>query len=119
FFGRGGSGGKAGGKVATGKLFDGGKAVINKTLETAVKVKKWMEDKIGDVMKWIDKAGRLLDKVLEGIGLNLDGFGISKAAELPFDMMKGMFSKLKKAAIDTFTSWMSDAAEGDGGYIDL
>src|SRR5699024_903203 len=31
----------------------------------------------------------------------------------------GMFGKLKKAAIDTFTSWMEDAAEGDGGYIDL
>src|SRR5699024_8177194 len=37
----------------------------------------------------------------------------------PYDMMKGMFGKLKKAAIDTFTSWMEDAAEGDGGYIDL
>lgn len=119
FFGDVATGVKAGAKVATGKVVDGGKAVVNKTLETAVKGKKWMEDKIGDVMEWIDKPGKLLDKVLEGIGLNLDGFGISKAAELPFDMMKGMFSKLKKAAIDTFTSWMSDAAEGDGGYIDL
>ncbi len=119
FFGDVATGVKAGAKVATGKVVDGGKAVVNKTLETAVKGKKWMEDKIGDVMEWIDKPGKLLDKVLEGIGLNLDGFGISKAAELPYDMMKGMFSNLKKAAIDTFTSWMSDAAEGDGGYIDL
>src|SRR5699024_3381179 len=119
FFGDVATGVKAGAKVATGKVVDGGKAVVNKTLETTVKGKKWMEDKIGEVMKWIDKPGKLLNKVLEGIGLNLDGFGISKAAELPFDMMKGMFSKLKKAAIDTFTSWMSDAAEGDGGYIDL
>ncbi|WP_336848955.1 peptidoglycan DD-metalloendopeptidase family protein [Staphylococcus nepalensis] len=119
FFGDVATGLKAGAKVATGKVVDGGKAVVNKTLETAAKGKKWMSEKIGDVMDWIDKPGKLLDKVLEGIGLNLNGFGISKAAELPFDMMKGMFSKLKKAAIDTFTSWMSDAAEGDGGYIDL
>lgn len=119
FFGDVWEGTKAGTKAATGKVVEGGKAVVNKSLEMAVKGKKWMEDKIGDVMDWIEKPGKLLDKVLEGIGLNLDGFGISKAAELPFDMMKGMFSKLKKAAIDTFTSWMSDAAEGDGGYIDL
>src|SRR5699024_7025893 len=110
---------KAGTKAVTGKVVEGGKAVVNKSLEMAVKGKKWMEDKIGDVMDWIEKPGKLLDKVLEGVGLNLDGFGIEKAAELPYDMMKGMFGKLKKAAIDTFTSWMEDAAEGDGGYIDL
>lgn len=110
---------KAGAKVATGKVVDGGKAVVSKSLSMAAKGKKWMEDKIGDVMDWIEKPGKLLDKVLEGVGLNLDGFGIEKAAELPYNMMKGMFGKLKKAAIDTFTSWMEDAAEGDGGYIDL
>ncbi|WP_210138605.1 peptidoglycan DD-metalloendopeptidase family protein [Staphylococcus sp. GDB9P120P] len=119
FFGDVATGIKAGTKVATGKVVDSGKAVVNKTLETAAKGKKWMEDKIGDVMDWIDKPGKLLDKVLEGVGLDLDGFGIKKAAELPYNMMKGMYGKLKKAAIDTFTSWMADAAEGDGGYIDL
>lgn len=110
---------KAGTKAATGKVVEGGKAVVSKSLAMAAKGKKWMEDKIGDVMDWIDKPGKLLDKVLEGVGLNLDGFGIEKAAELPYDMMKGMFGKLKKSAIDTFTSWMEDSAEGDGGYIDL
>ncbi|MGI2311014.1 peptidoglycan DD-metalloendopeptidase family protein [Staphylococcus cohnii] len=119
FFGDVTSGLKTGTKVATGKVVDSGKAVVNKTLETAAKGKKWMEDKIGDVMDWIDKPGKLLDKVLEGVGLDLDGFGIKKAAELPYNMMKGMFGKLKKAAIDTFTSWFEDSAEGDGGYIDL
>ncbi|WP_368864202.1 peptidoglycan DD-metalloendopeptidase family protein [Staphylococcus sp. 11-B-312] len=119
FFGDVWEGTKAGTKAATGKVLEGGKAVVNKSLEMAAKGKKWMEDKIGDVMDWIEKPGKLLDKVLEGVGLNLDGFGIKKAAELPYNMMKGMFGKLKKAAIDTFTSWMEDAAEGDGGYIDL
>ncbi|WP_204190637.1 MULTISPECIES: peptidoglycan DD-metalloendopeptidase family protein [unclassified Staphylococcus] len=119
FFGDVATGIKAGTKVATGKVVDSGKAVVNKTLETAAKGKKWMSEKIGDVMDWIDKPGKLLDKVLEGVGLNLDGFGISKAAELPYNMMKGMFSKLKKSAIDTFTSWMEEQGGGDGGYIDL
>lgn len=110
---------KEGTKVVSGKVVEGGKAVVNKTLETAAKGKKWLGDKVGDVMDWIEKPGKLLDKVLEGFGINLDSFGVSKAASLPFDMMKGMFGKLKKSAIDTFTSWMEDSAEGDGGYIDL
>ena len=111
---------KEGTKVVSGKVVEGGKAVVNKTLETAAKGKKWLDDKVGDVMDWIEKPGKLLDKVLEGFGINLDSFGISKSAKLPFDMMKGMFGKLKKAAIDTFTSWMEEqGGDGDGGYIDL
>ncbi|WP_019469704.1 peptidoglycan DD-metalloendopeptidase family protein [Staphylococcus cohnii] len=110
---------KAGTKAATGKVVEGGKAVVSKSLAMAAKGKKWMEDKIGDVMDWIEKPGKLLDKVLEGVGLNLDGFGVEKAASLPYDMMKGMFGKLKKSAIDTFTSWMEEQGGGDGGYIDL
>lgn len=110
---------KKGTKVVSGKVVEGGKAVVNKTLETAAKGKDWLEDKVGDVMDWIEKPGKLLNKVLEGFGVNMDAFGIAKAASLPYDMMKGMFGKLKKATIDTFTSWMEDSAEGDGGYIDL
>lgn len=108
-----------GAKAVKGTVVEGGKAVVSKTLEGAAKGKKWLDDKIGDVMDWIDKPGKLLDKVLEGIGLDINGFGIPKEASLPFDMMKGMFGKLKKAAIDTFTSWFEEQGGGDGGYIDL
>ncbi|MDW4471234.1 peptidoglycan DD-metalloendopeptidase family protein [Staphylococcus saprophyticus] len=110
---------KDGAKVVSGKVVEGGKAVVNKSLEVAAKGKKWLGDKVGDVMDWIEKPGKLLNKVLEGFGVNMDAFGIAKAASLPYDMMKGMFGKLKKAATDTFKKWMEDSAEGDGGYIDL
>ncbi|MGS0657047.1 peptidoglycan DD-metalloendopeptidase family protein [Staphylococcus arlettae] len=106
-------------KAGAAKVVDGGKAVVNKTLETAAKGKKWLGDKVGDVMDWIEKPGKLLKKVLEGFGVNMEGFGISKAASLPYDMMKGMFGKLKKAATDTFKSWFEEQGGGDGGYIDL
>lgn len=109
---------KDGAKVVSGKVVEGGKAVVNKSLEVAAKGKKWLGDKVGDVMDWIEKPGKLLDKVLEGFGINLDSFGITKSASLPFDMMKGMFGKLKKAATDTFKNWMEEQG-GDGGYIDL
>lgn len=107
-------------EAGAAKVVDGGKAVVSKTLEAAAKGKKWLDDKVGDVMDWIEKPGKLLDKVLEGFGISLDSFGISKGAKLPFDMMKGMFGKLKKAAIDTFKNWMEEqGGDGDGGYIDL
>ncbi|MDW4519849.1 peptidoglycan DD-metalloendopeptidase family protein [Staphylococcus saprophyticus] len=106
-------------KAGAAKVVDGGKAVVSKTLETAAKGKDWLKDKVGDVMDWIEKPGKLLSKVLEGFGVNMDAFGIAKAASLPRDMMSGMFGKLKKAATDTFKKWMEEQGAGDGGYIDL
>ena len=78
-------------KALAGKVVNGGKAVVSKTLETAGKGKDWLKSAIGDVMDWFDKPGKLVDKVLEGFGVSLDGFGIAKSAELPFNMMKAMF----------------------------
>lgn len=104
-------------KKASGAIVEGGKKAVSATLGAAAKGKDWLKDKVGDVMDWIDKPGKLLNKILEGFGVNLDAFGISKAASLPFDMMKGMFGKLKKAATDTFKKWMEEQDAGDGGYI--
>lgn len=104
-------------KKVSGAIVDGGKKAVSATLGAAAKGKDWLKDKIGDVMDWIDKPGKLLNKVLEGFGVNLDAFGISKAASLPRDMMSGMFGKLKKAAADTFKKWMDEQGGGDGGYI--
>lgn len=106
-------------KAGVAKVVDGGKAVVSKTLDAAAKGKDWLSDKVGDVLDWIDKPEKLLEKVLEGFGVNLDGFGISKAAELPYNMMKGMFGKLKKATIDKFKEWFEESGSGDGGYVDL
>lgn len=106
-------------KAGAAKVVDGGKAVVSKSLEAAAKGKEWLKDKVGDVMDWIEKPGKLLNKVLEGFGVNMDAFGIAKAASLPRDMMSGMFGKLKKAATDTFKKWMEEQGGGDGGYIDL
>lgn len=101
-------------KDATKQVVNGGKAVVNKSLDVAAKGKKWLEKSVGDVMDWIKKPGKLLDKVLESVGLDFSGFGIPKGASLPYDMMKGMFSKLKKAATDTIKNWMEEAEGGDG-----
>ncbi|MGV3155531.1 peptidoglycan DD-metalloendopeptidase family protein [Staphylococcus simulans] len=101
-------------KDVTDKIVSGGKTVVSKSLNMASKGKKWLEDTVGDVMDWIEKPGKLLDKVLESVGLDLSGFGIPESASLPYDMMKGMFKKLKKAAIDTIKGWMEEQEGGDG-----
>lgn len=103
-------------KKASGAIVEGGKKAVSATLGAAAKGKDWLKDKVGDVMDWIEKPGKLLNKILDGFGVSMEGFGIPKAASLPFDMMKGMFGKLKKAATDTFKKWMEEQG-GDGGYI--
>lgn len=111
-------------KAGAAKVVDGGKAVVSNVGEKAGEIvgkgKKWLKDKIGDVMDWAEKPKKLLDKVLEGFGLNLGGFGIAKKAKLPYDMMKGMYGKLKKAAVDKIKqAFEEQGGDGDGGYIDL
>src|SRR5699024_5349705 len=101
-------------KDATRKIVSGGKADVSQSLGMAARGKKWLEDAVGDVKDWIKKPGKLLDKVLESVGLDLSGFGIPKGATLPYDMMKGMFGKLKNAAIDTIKGWMKEQEGGDG-----
>ena len=107
-------------EAITGKVVKGGKAVVNKTLEAAGKGKDWLEKAVGDVLDYIENPKKLLEKVFEGFGINLESFGIKKAAELPYNMMSGMFKKLKEAAKKTITEWLEDSGgAGDGGYIDL
>ncbi len=106
-------------KALAGKVVNTGKAVVSKTLETAGKGKDWLKSAIGDVMDWFDKPGKLVDKILEGFGVSLDGFGIAKSAELPFNMMKAMFKKIKTGIKDKFTEWFDEAGGGEGGWVDI
>ncbi|WP_152904776.1 phage tail tape measure protein [Staphylococcus hominis] len=110
---------KDGVKAMTGKVVEGGKAVVDSALNTAKKGKDWLSDKIGDVLDWIEKPKKLLEKVFEGFGINMASFGIPKGAELPFNLMKGMFKKLKEGAVNKVKKWFEEAGGGDGGYIDL
>lgn len=110
-------------KAGAAKVVNKGKAVVSNTLDTAKKgVSKganWLGQKVGEVTDYIDNPGGLLNKVFEGFGINLDAFGIKKSAELPYNMMKGIFKKLKDATLKLFTGWLEEQGGGDGGYIDL
>lgn len=114
---------KSGTKDKASDAYHGVKDNTQKALEASGKAigkgKKWLGDAVGDIEDWIDKPGKLFDKIIEGLGLNMSSFGIPKSASLPFDMMKGMFGKLKKSAIDLITGWMEEASggEGDAGWL--
>lgn len=69
-------------------------------------------DKIGDVMEYASNPGKLVDKVLSSFGIDMGSFGIPKGASLPFDMMKGMFDKLKKSVKNLFSGWLEESGSG-------
>lgn len=112
--------GKAGDKVKD--TAHGISSGAQKALEGGGKIvglgKDWIKDKIGDVMDWIDKPGKLLDKILGGMGVNMDAFGLTKGS-VPHDLMGGMFKKLKGGATDLIKQWFEEAegGEGDAGWL--
>lgn len=110
---------KDGIKGMTGTVVEGGKAVVDGALNAAKKGKDWLSDEIGDVLDWIEKPKKLMDKVFEGFGLSMSSFGIPENAEIPFKLMTGMFKKLKEAAVNKVKEWFEESSAGDGGYIDL
>lgn len=110
---------KDGIKGMTGTVVEGGKAVVDGALNAAKKGKDWLSDEIGDVLDWIEKPKKLLDKVFEGFGLSMSSFGIPENAQIPFKLMTGMFKKLKEAAVNKVKEWFEESMAGDGGYIDL
>ena len=99
---------KVGGKVLGG---------VNTAVQTGKGMAKIASKAIGDVLDYIEKPGKLVNKVFDIFGINMGSFGIPKGAELPFNMMKGMFGKLKKGAVDKVKDWLEEAGGGDGGYI--
>lgn len=91
-----------------------GMKAIGEALTSAGKFSKdWITKNIGDVMDWVKKPGKLLNKILGGMGVGMKSFGIDKGS-VPYDLMGGMYKKLKSAATDLIKSWFEEAEGGDG-----
>lgn len=78
-------------------------------------VGKWLSDKIGDVMDYMDNPGKLLDKVLDNLGINFNS--LTKGMGIVGDITRAAWKNIKKAAI----KWIEDGflASGDGGVLDM
>ena len=103
-----------GGKMKQAK--DWGSEKLSQIKGAVGKGTGWLKEKVGDLEDWLEKPGQLLSHVLDAFGVNMDAFGIGKNAELPFNMMKGMFGKLKEAAKNLISGWLEDEFSGGGGY---
>ncbi|MBD1626545.1 hypothetical protein, partial [Staphylococcus aureus] len=77
---------------------------------------EWLSDKIGEIAEGVGKPGKIINKVLEEVGGNMNAFEIAIIASLPYDLMNGMFGKLKEAAKNLISGWFEEEFSGGGGY---
>lgn len=94
-----------------GKKQQGEKKVeetVNNVKKKTAKTGKAIKDKIGDVMDFASKPGKLVDLVMKKFGVGFDLPGI------PGQMMKAMYKKLKASIKDLFGGWLEDSGGGDG-----
>ncbi|HCW7571444.1 TPA: phage tail tape measure protein [Staphylococcus aureus] len=90
-------------------------SAFNWTKDQIGKGTKWLGDKVGDVMDFIDNPGKLLNYVLKAFGVDFSS--LTKGMGIAGDITKAAWSKIKKSAI----KWLEDAfaESGDGGVLDM
>ncbi|HHA7123750.1 TPA: phage tail tape measure protein [Staphylococcus aureus] len=93
----------------------GASSAFNWTKDQIDKGTKWLGDKVGDVMDFIDNPGKLLNYVLQAFGVDFSS--LTKGMGIAGDITKAAWSKIKKSAI----KWLEDAfaESGDGGVLDM
>ncbi|HGZ7445963.1 TPA: phage tail tape measure protein [Staphylococcus aureus] len=93
----------------------GASSAFNWTKDQIGKGTKWLGDKVGDVMDFIDNPGKLLNYVLQAFGVDFSS--LTKRMGIAGDITKAAWSKIKKSAI----KWLEDAfaESGDGGVLDM
>ncbi|HDK3439618.1 TPA: peptidoglycan DD-metalloendopeptidase family protein, partial [Staphylococcus aureus] len=93
----------------------GASSAFNWTKDQIGKGTKWLGDKVGDVMDFIDNPGKLLNYVLKAFGIDFSS--LTKGMGIAGDITKAAWSKIKKSAI----KWLEDAfaESGDGGVLDM
>lgn len=118
------SDGKKGAALAKKTAKDTSKNVIKKTKEVGTDALEKAEDAAmgiwggikgvtKDVGEFLDHPGKLVDKVMEKIGVN---FG--SGANATVKMAQGAYGKLKKALVEKVKTWFEESGgDGDGGYI--
>ena len=99
--------------AAAGKL-EGGKKKVVAGAKAGAKV---AGDKIGELLDYVGKPGKLVDAVLGKFGVKFP----KVKGQIPKDMMwDPMWKQLKNGTRTLFDGWLTEAeGAGDGGYVDL
>ncbi|MDW4402035.1 phage tail tape measure protein [Staphylococcus saprophyticus] len=86
---------------------------LEKTSEMAKKGAAWLGDKIGDVWDYVSNPKKLVNKVMESMGID---FG--KGENATVGMAKGAYSKLKTSLADKVKSMFEEfGGEGDASWL--
>ncbi|WP_457826780.1 hypothetical protein, partial [Staphylococcus aureus] len=75
---------------------------------------KWLSDKVGDVMDYMDNPGKLFNKVMSLMGVNFSS--LTKGMGIVGEITRAAFKKIKKGAIDWITNGF-EAQAGDGSVF--
>ena len=100
-----------------GSVAGKGKKTADKVAAGAKAGAKVAGEKIGEVLDYVGKPGKLFDAVLSKFGVNFP----KVKGEITKDMMwDPMWKTLKQGTKTLFDGWLTEAdGAGDGGYVDL
>ncbi|UBV34060.1 phage tail tape measure protein [Staphylococcus xylosus] len=82
----------------------------SKGLEKVKDGASWLGDKIGDVWDYIKHPGKLVNKVMDSIGINFGG-----GDNATVNLVKAAYKNLKTSLVDKVKDWFKEA---EGGYGD-
>lgn len=87
----------------------GASSAFNWTKDKIGKGTKWLDDKVGDVLDFMENPGKLLNYILEAFGIDFNS--LTKGMGIAGDITKAAWSKIKKSATD----WIKENLEAMGG----
>ncbi|WP_279526465.1 phage tail tape measure protein [Staphylococcus aureus] len=87
----------------------GASSAFNWTKDQIGKGTKWLGDKVGDVLDFMENPGKLLNYILEAFGIDFNS--LTKGMGIAGDITKAAWSKIKKSATD----WIKENLEAMGG----
>ena len=100
----------SGAKHTVKSLSDGAKKMINTTKGALGAAGTWAKEKAGDLLQYVGKPGKLVDKVLKEFGVDFSMVN----GEIPKMLWDAMWKRLKEGVKSLFSGWLDDASEGDG-----
>lgn len=93
-------------------ITDGAEKIVEAIGDKLKDSASWLGDKIGDVWDYVKHPGKLIEKVMNSLGIDFGG-----GANATVKMAKGAFTYLKNKLIDKVKSWFDDFGGGDGHYL--
>nr|CDL65134.2 hypothetical protein [Staphylococcus xylosus] len=81
----------------------------SKGLEKVKDGASWLGDKIGDVWKYVKHPSKLVNKVMDSIGINFGG-----GDNATVNLVKAAYKNLKTSLVDKVKDWFTEAEGGDG-----